>query len=120
MIVPTSDIADVAGAGATAPTAGGPAEVAGVCTVGSSADAGAVSAKRAGIVVGPVFAENAELAVAVPMLILTPSLCSTYHPEYLMLRMCVVTPWFMRPARCPAESAFRAIHPSQLSVSLPV
>ncbi len=51
----------------------------------STANAAAVSVKPAGIVVGTVFAENAELAVVVPMLILAPPLCSTYHPEYLML-----------------------------------
>ena len=58
----------------------------------STANAAAVSVKPVSIVVGYAFkfAESAEPVVVLTMLILPPSLCSTYHPEYPMPRRCTV------------------------------
>ncbi len=85
-----SDIADVVGAGA----AGSQAEAAGMCTVGSSAniDGQRRGSKRkaSGHSSGFCIRRKRRTGCGVQMLILAPSLCSTYYPEHLMLRRCAV------------------------------
>ncbi len=54
------------------------------------ANAAAVNVTPVIIVVGSAGADSANLVVVVMILILSPSLCSTYHPAYMMPHRCGV------------------------------